>query len=40
MDRGSGFGWSKFMPLQDLRGRPGFLSGDRLLLRVRVEVVP
>ena len=33
-------GWRKFMPLADLRSRPGYLAGDRLLLRVHIEVLP
>ena len=35
-------GWcfNAFVPLDRLRARPGYLAGDRLLLRARVEVVP
>lgn len=34
------WGWPKFAPLATLRSRPGYLAGDRLLFRVRVEVLP
>ncbi len=36
----SGWGTSKFIPHERLRARPGYLAGDRMLLRARVEVVP
>ena len=35
-----GWGWCEFMSLDELRGRPGYLARDRLLLRARVEVLP
>lgn len=34
-----GRGWPKFMPIAELHTR-GYLAGDRLQLRARVEVVP
>lgn len=40
VDMALGFGWAMFLPLERLRARPGFLAGDRLLLRVHLEVVP
>ena len=34
------WGWAKFMSHDALRAYPGYLAGDRLLLRARVEVLP
>ncbi len=36
----TGKGWPDFMPLDDLHSRPGYLAGDRLLVRTHVEVLP
>jgi len=36
---GEGWGWAKFMSLADLRNHPGYLVGDRLVLRATVEVL-
>lgn len=37
---GRGWGNRKFVAIERLRSRPGYLVGDRLLLRVRIEVEP
>ena len=34
------WGWGNFIDHERLRARPGYLAGDRLLLRATVEVVP
>lgn len=36
---GRDWGWTKFATHEKLRGRPGYLAGDRLLLRANIEVV-
>lgn len=36
----SSWGWRKFLSHVGLRSRPGYLAGDRLVLRATVEVVP
>ena len=35
-----GWGWGNFLDHECLRARPGYLAGDRLLLRATVEVMP
>ena len=32
------WGWSKFMSVEQLRSRPGYLAGDTLVIRARVAV--
>ena len=34
-----GWGWRLFASHEELRARPGYLAGDRLVLRANVEVL-
>lgn len=39
-DGSTGWGWPKVATHERLHSRPGYLAGDRLVLRACVEVVP
>ena len=34
-----GLGWARFISLQALRARPGYLAGDTLVIRAEVSVL-